>query len=1062
MHTLGKVAVFFIFWAQLIPILAEPSCTWNQRRCPTLKCVEVTEDFLKSTLKSKVMVLTSVNMIPCIYMEITHSNVSNVSKEILDVKFSEKYEQIKLSGINLKNVDKNTFEFFNGVKRIYLDHNVIDSVTLGDLHQLEDLDLSWNDLEQLTSTNVPQLPTLLDLNLRFNKLSLLDLCNFSNLSRLDVGHNNLSAIGDEFQCNEMLTNLRLSFNRITTIKADAFRNLVFLEVLSLNDNLITVLENRLFVTLKNLRELNLQNNNISSINSTFSQDWICTIALLMKSKIWLLMDCQLKTLDLRNNSFYLLPKMFQSLRGLQSLFLKKPKGFDEQVLAFEPFIGLETLSDLDLSHFGITFLSVGSFTGLDNLQNLNLSYNNLTELVSEVFIGMPNLESLDLHNNSITKIAENSFYDLINLKILNLHYNKIRILEKNAFKGLRNLNHLSLHDLYVEEIQSGAFDELYNCRHLTLFNNLIREINENAFIGLPELRFLNLEKNQISSINPDQSGLGTVDLSSNSIKEIVPKTFASLTKVSKFYINHNSVPVLKKDAFFGLRSLLSLDLSNMNIEQIEPGAFDSTLLETLDLRRNKIKKIQKGVFDNMPYMLYLYLNSQLTELTTNAFDGLHHTPVLHINRGNFSEIVTDTFKGVKDLVVLSISNTRIGAIRSNGLKSDPVRYILLLKNTTIEHFDAQSIPPLKYLEILHNYNGSLESEEQNYFNFSKLSIKSIAPRAFILAPNNEIYHSAVVNFDYNQISVIKADTFNVDFDELSLEHNVINTIEAGAFTSLVSVTRLSVAYNDLKAISNNTFLKMINLKFLDLGHNNITRLYAGSFSGLNSLTKLDISFNKLKMLPSFDALTTQLKTLNLEYNAIDVFDKCPSKVQDLNLRGNSLTNLNLKVACPDIKTVDFRENNIFCNSLPSLHASCEIIKCVRHNIVPGVHHSAGLNCIADKTTTKTNSNDLLPYLHQLINTEHRYKENLQKNKELQEEIQNAREFIENMTNAKLISEFNKSMHVKKHHGQATNRLGVFEILLVIVCVLVCTRQLIKLFIYGVGYSKRRIRSESSL
>lgn len=71
-----------------------------------------------------------------------------------------------------------------------------------------------------------------------------------------------------FENMQNLQFLTMTFNKISTIESEAFRDLVRLERLWINDNLIETLHNKLFVSMMNLQELSVDNNKIKILGPT--------------------------------------------------------------------------------------------------------------------------------------------------------------------------------------------------------------------------------------------------------------------------------------------------------------------------------------------------------------------------------------------------------------------------------------------------------------------------------------------------------------------------------------------------------------------------------------------------------------------------------------------------------------------------------------------------------------------------------------------------------------------------------------------------------------------------
>lgn len=124
-----------------------------------------------------------------------------------------------------------------------------------------------------------------------------------------------------------------------------------------------------------------------------------------------------------------------------------------------------------------------------------LDGNNLVRLDSHVFIGKKKLQALYLNDSNISSIRNKTFNGLDELRVLHLENNELHSLEGYEFRDLPKLT-----ELYLE-------------------NNLIKEVSEYTFSPLKRLEVLRLEQNKIDSFaalkHIKSNNLATVMLSGN-------------------------------------------------------------------------------------------------------------------------------------------------------------------------------------------------------------------------------------------------------------------------------------------------------------------------------------------------------------------------------------------------------------------------------------------------------------------------------------------------------------------------------------------------------------------
>ena len=159
----------------------------------------------------------------------------------------------------------------NGRKVLNLMNNNLSKVpsALSELTELEVLDLSFNQLKQVTGIN--KLKNLKQLDLSANKLNEFpeSVCELEKLEVLSVMYNNLKVLPNSVCKLKRLWGLNLSDNKLSSLPND-FAELEELVSLFLNNNELRVLPNSV-CKMKELRWLNLSDNNLSSLPDGFAE-----------------------------------------------------------------------------------------------------------------------------------------------------------------------------------------------------------------------------------------------------------------------------------------------------------------------------------------------------------------------------------------------------------------------------------------------------------------------------------------------------------------------------------------------------------------------------------------------------------------------------------------------------------------------------------------------------------------------------------------------------------------------------------------------------------------------
>lgn len=300
-------------------------------------------------------------------------------------------------------------------------------------------------------------PAIQRLVLKYNRIKTVAaaLQFYSGLQYLDLSYNHLVSIPQKsFEAQKELVELHLNHNKISSISNRTFDGLVKLKVLSLRGNFLEDLPDKLFSALPNLEELDLGKNRITRIDSA----------------------------------------AFSGMPSLRVLYL------DDNMLKNVPTSSFPYLGSLAELHVGLNAFSTladDTFKGLNKLSILDLSAAVLSNIGENAFRGLVTLRSLVLTSNRLVMIPTKQLGVLTRLEDLSIGQNEFSAVEINAFKGLSNLRHLDISGATnLEKVVKGALTENLNLDTLILSSNKkLRSLEDGALAGLPNLRHLILRDN---------------------------------------------------------------------------------------------------------------------------------------------------------------------------------------------------------------------------------------------------------------------------------------------------------------------------------------------------------------------------------------------------------------------------------------------------------------------------------------------------------------------------------------------------------------------------------------
>ncbi|XP_036392625.1 leucine-rich repeat and fibronectin type III domain-containing protein 1 [Megalops cyprinoides] len=134
-----------------------------------------------------------------------------------------------------------------------------------------------------------------------------------------------------------------------------------------------------------------------------------------------------------------------------------------------------------------------------------------------------------------------------------------------------------------------------------------------------------------------------------------------------------------------------------------------------------------------------------------------------------------------------------------------------------------------------------------HLTLSRNTISQITPHAFLGLRSLRALH-----MDGNRLSTIKSDHFKglINLRHLILGNNQIHHVAPSSFDEFVAtIEDLDLSYNNLRTLPWEAIARMTNINTLTLDHNLIDHIEAGTFTLLTKLVRLDMTSNRLQKLP---------------------------------------------------------------------------------------------------------------------------------------------------------------------------------------------------------------------
>lgn len=364
----------------------------------------------------------------------------------------------------------------------------------------------------------------------------------------------------------------------------------------------------------------------------------------------------------------------------------------------------------------------------------------------------------------------------------------------------------------------------------------------------------------------------------NSWNTIDSAAFRYYTKCERLDISYNYIVKIKDEAFRNLNLLLYLNISNNNVERLDPRSF---LIS--DSRDNFVQELDLS-------------NNKLIELS-NELNELSHLKMLHLQNNRLENMADDAFMSLKNLNYLNLQNNRLKFL-----------------NLTLT-----SLKLLRTLDLSYNYLMKLSGYEINRliaivdFNVSHNALTSVESNCF-----NQAFSLQTVDFSYNNINTIIENVMfinNIELKYLNFHNNHIKGIQENSFKHC-SLDYINFENNNITGdIKENTFIGLRNVTKLDLSRQSIIGLKDKAFFDMGRLLHLNLSSNNIGVVENSSFVNTSITVLDLSDNKVSYLyflQNCLTNLSELYINNNNITVVPKHVfdSQTQIKRLDLSMNRI--------------------------------------------------------------------------------------------------------------------------------------------------------
>ncbi|XP_061187920.1 leucine-rich repeat-containing G-protein coupled receptor 5-like [Saccostrea echinata] len=350
----------------------------------------------------------------------------------------------------------------------------------------------------------------------------------------------------------------------------------------------------------------------------------------------------------------------------------------------------------------------------------------------------------------------------------------------------------------------------------------------------PTVYCRSLNMTSLPKINP-ANGSWTVFLNNNKLRHLPSNAFFGI-KVHMLVLDNNEIVKVDDHAFNGSEdSLIFLELAGNKLSSLPSAIARLQNIMSLSVSQNPLTDLDQEVIANISKSL-LFLDFGSSEMLKfpRSIKLLKTLASIDLSDVTFTSLPEDAFQPfVNSLNVLGLHNTSLAELPSSINLLNSLQNLKLDRNRNLSAAAiSKSVP--------NGLPGLTDATFQN-------NGLSTLPNIFLKAS-----HLYIITVLDEPISSLGDDCFTPNFSsnfQVMRMNNTQLTRVPSCLSSVESIKRLEITYNNISSIEEDDFMNMKNLNILVLSWNPITNVSDKAFERNDALSYLIFEQTKLQYIP---------------------------------------------------------------------------------------------------------------------------------------------------------------------------------------------------------------------